>query len=84
MSLAKSVLSYHDCTVSVLDKEVCLTAPIAEYKRLTFFGFDGSTSGFSWNNTVTLSWLLSILDIDERSVWSKLLSAAIVKFSLKQ
>ena len=36
MSLAKSVLSYHDCTVSVLDKEVYLTAPIAEYKCLTF------------------------------------------------
>ena len=36
MSLTKSVLSYHDCTVSVLDKKVYLTAPIGEYKRLTF------------------------------------------------
>ena len=36
MSLVKLVLSYHDCTVSVLDKEVYLTAPITECKRLTF------------------------------------------------
>ena len=77
MSLAKSVLSYYDCTVPVLDKEVYLTAPINEYKLLTFFGFDGSTSGFSWNSTVTLPWLLGISDVDERSVWSKLPNAAI-------
>ena len=47
-----------------------------------FFGFGGSASGFYWNSTVTVSWLLSIPDFDERSVWSKLSNAAIVKFSL--
>ena len=83
MSLAKLVLSYHDCTVSVLDKEVCLTAPIAEYKRLTFFGFDGSTSGFSWNNTVTLSWLLSIPDIDERVCMVKVIECSYSKVLLE-
>ena len=31
---------------------------------------------------MTVSWLLSILDVDERSVWLKLSNAAIVKFSL--
>ena len=82
MPLAKSVFSFHDCTISVLDKEVYLTAPIAEYKGLTFFDFDGSTSAFSWNSTVTLSCLLSTPDINERSVWSKFSNAPIVNFSL--
>ena len=36
MHLAKPILSYDNYTVSVLDKEVYLTAPIAENEPLTF------------------------------------------------
>ena len=69
-------------TVSVIDKEVYLTAPIAENKRLTFLALMAALVCVSWNGTVTVSWLLSIPDFDEQSVWSKLSNAALLKFSL--